>query len=83
MLCKFHTARYLYIFLQANFRNLKKRGESVEKYLRALSGISYKDWKKLRIAIDRVFQNKIRETEEELKITDLQEITNLIQSQFG
>lgn len=55
----------------------------MEKYLRALSGISYKDWKKLRIAIDRVFQNKIRETEEELKITDLQEITNLIQSQFG
>lgn len=55
----------------------------MEKYLKSLSGISYSDWKKLRIAVDRAFQNKIREAEDKLELTDLQEVSNLIQSQFG
>lgn len=54
-----------------------------KKYLNALSGISYRDWIKLKTAVDRAFQNKIREAEGGLKLTDSQEVSNLIHSQFG
>ncbi len=56
--------------------------ENVTKYAEFLKGISYRDWKILKIGMDRMFQAKIRELEGELKLSDTEMFKVLIRSQF-
>lgn len=53
------------------------------KFIKSLEGISYSEWIKLKIAIDRSFKMQIGELERNIQLTNLEEIDNLIQSQFG
>ena len=55
----------------------------MEEYLKALEGITYADWIKLRTAIDREFQHRISELSNTVKLTDSGRIEKLIHSQFG
>ena len=54
----------------------------MEKYIKALEGISYYEWIKLRIAIDRAFEIKKSELEKNLKFADIEGAKNIIRSQF-
>ena len=60
----------------------KKVVSRVEKYIKALEGISYYEWIKLRIAIDRAFEIKKSELEKNLKFADIEGAKNIIRSQF-
>lgn len=57
----------------------------MERYIKALSGISYSDWKKLKEGVDRVFSHKKSEFEKEIKLADseMETVMSLIHSQFG
>ena len=55
----------------------------MEKYLEALKGITYPEWVKLKIGIDRAFSQQKNESEQKLKLADVEVVRNLIQSQFG
>lgn len=57
--------------------------ENAIKYAEALKGISYRDWQMLKMSIDRMFQDKLKELEPELKLSDTEQVGRLIQSQFG
>lgn len=59
--------------------------ENAIKYAEALNGISFREWLILKIGIDRMFQNKLKELEPELKLklSDAEQVGRLIQSQFG
>ena len=57
--------------------------ENAIKYAEALKGISYRDWQMLKVGMDRMFQDKLRELEPELKLSDTEQVGRLIQSQFG
>lgn len=53
------------------------------KYAEALNGISFREWLMLKIGMDRMFQNKLKELEPELKLSNTEQVGRLIQSQFG
>lgn len=56
----------------------------MEEYIKALSGISYNDWLKLKTAIDRTFENEVRKIKGNLYLSDqMESVKNLIQLQFG
>ena len=55
----------------------------MEKYLEALKGITYPEWVKLKIGIDRAFSQQKNESEQKLKLADVEVVRNLIRSQFG
>lgn len=55
----------------------------MEEYLKALEGIGYSDWLKLRIAIDRVFEHQKSESEKQLKLASIESVKQVIRSQFG
>ena len=57
--------------------------ENAIKYAEALEGISYRDWQMLKVGMDRMFQDKLKELEPELKLSDIEQVGRLIQSQFG
>lgn len=57
--------------------------ENAIKYAEALKGISYRDWQMLKVGMDRMFQDKLRELEPELKLSDTEQVGRLIRSQFG
>ena len=57
--------------------------ENAIKYAEALKGISYRDWQMLKVGMDRMFQDKLRRFEPELKLSDTEQVGRLIQSQFG
>lgn len=57
--------------------------ENAIKYAEALKGISYRDWQMLKVGMDRMFQGKLKELEPELKLADTEQVSRLIQSQFG
>ena len=57
--------------------------ENAIKYAEALKGISYRDWQMLKVGMDRMFQDKLRRFEPELKLSDTEQIGRLIRSQFG
>lgn len=59
--------------------------ENAIKYAEALNGISFREWLMLKIGMDRMFQNKLKELEPELKLklSDTEQVGRLIQSQFG
>jgi len=52
------------------------------KYAEALNGISFREWLMLKIGMDRMFQNKLKELEPELKLSDAEQVGRLIRSQF-
>lgn len=54
-----------------------------KKYLDALKGISYREWKMLKLAIDRVFEHKKGEFENDIKLANTQDVENTILAQFG
>ena len=56
---------------------------TLEKYIKALEGISYPEWKKLRMGIDRSFEAQKGEFEKNLKLANSDLAENFIQSQFG
>ncbi len=55
----------------------------MKKYLKALEGISYPEWMRLRIGIDRAFEHQKGESEKQLKLANIDVVQRLIQSQFG
>lgn len=55
----------------------------MEKYLKALEGISYAEWVKLRTGIDRAFEYQKGESERQLKLANVDVIKQIIQTQFG
>ena len=57
--------------------------ENAIKYAEALEGISYRDWQMLKVGMDRMFQDKLKELEPELKLSDTEQVGRLIRSQFG
>ena len=59
--------------------------ENAIKYAEALNGISFREWLILKIGMDRMFQNKLKELEPELKLklSDTEQVGRLIRSQFG
>ena len=57
--------------------------ENAIKYAEALKGISYRDWQMLKVGMDRMFHDKLRELEPELKLSNTEQVGRLIQSQFG
>lgn len=58
--------------------------ENAIKYAEALKGISYRDWQMLKVGMDRMFQDKLKELEPELKLklSDTEQVGRLIRSQF-
>lgn len=55
----------------------------MKEYIEALQGITFEEWIKLRIAIDRRFNQKIGEFKKELKLSDSKIVEDIIHSQFG
>ena len=55
----------------------------MEKYIEALKRISYADWKKLRMAMDRAFAHQKGESEKQLKLADTDIVKRIIQAQFS
>ena len=51
--------------------------------LRALEGIAYPEWVKLRIGMDRYFNQEKGESEKSLKLANTEIVERLIRSQFG
>lgn len=48
------------------------------KYAKALDGISYYEWFNLQIAVNKYFELQIGKTKETLRITDSQEIMEVM-----
>lgn len=48
-----------------------------------LSGISLSEWNYLKNVIDSFFDNKKRELESEIKLSDMNEVEKIISSRFG
>lgn len=55
----------------------------MEKYIKALEGITYSQWIKIRMAIDRRFEQEIGEFKKGLKLSDCKKVENIIHQQFG
>ena len=56
---------------------------NMEKYIKALEGITYSQWIKIRMAIDRRFEQEIGEFKKGLKLSDCKKVENIIHQQFG
>lgn len=52
------------------------------KYLDALDGISYEQWEKLKLGIDRQFEQQKKELNKTIQLSSC-EVAKLIRSQFG
>lgn len=55
----------------------------MNKYITALKGITYPEWVKIKIAVDRVFEKEKCELEKELKLSKIEDVEAVIRSQFG
>lgn len=55
---------------------------NIDKYAKSLNGIRYLEWIKLKIALDRIFEQKKRESEKEFQLST-EEIEQSIHQQFG
>lgn len=53
-----------------------------KKYLVALEGITYREWIKLKIAVDRQFDMKRKELDATIQL-DTEKVSYIIRSQFG
>lgn len=57
--------------------------DKITEAAKALVGLSYFDWLKLRSAVDNEFSKKEREFERELKLSADNDIAKAIREQFG
>lgn len=57
--------------------------KKIEEAAKALEGLSYHDWQKIKMSIDAVFAKKKGEFERELKLSSGDEIVTAIRVQFG
>lgn len=48
------------------------REERLKTYIKSLEGISYDDWWRLRLGIDKQFDHEKRELEKTLQLSDLE-----------
>ena len=55
----------------------------VDKYIKALRGISYCEWIKLREGVNRAFEMQKGEFEKTLKLANTDNVEHIIRSQFG
>lgn len=55
----------------------------MDKYIKALRGISYCEWVKLREGIDSEFDRQIGESKRKLELTDVEHVEKAIRSRFG
>lgn len=58
-------------------------GKKIEEAAKALEGLSYHDWQKIKMSVDVVFAKKKGEFERELKLSSGDEIVTAIRVQFG
>lgn len=61
----------------------KQNAKEADKRLKALEGITYPEWVKLKIGMDRYFDQEKGESEKNLKLANVKSVEKLIQSQFG
>lgn len=61
----------------------EKEEVQMNEYLKALEGISYSEWTRLKTAVDRSFDMKLKELETDIKMPDADQIRKLMDSQFG
>ena len=59
------------------------KGMETNKYVEALSGISYSEWIEVKTAVDRYFTFKKRELECHIQLSKADTVKELIRSQFG
>lgn len=57
--------------------------KKIEEAAKALEGLSYHDWQKIKISVDVAFAKKKGEFERELKLSSGDEIVTAIRAQFG
>lgn len=55
----------------------------MKDYIKTLNGISYEEWTKLKIGVDRRFEQQENELKKTLKLADPDKVLKLIRSQFG
>lgn len=55
----------------------------MEEYIKALRGITYFEWIKLRESINAVFEMQKGEFEKKLKLADSEDVERIIRSRFG
>lgn len=55
----------------------------MEKYAKALEGISYTEWIKLEQVIDRIFAEKRRKMSDKIHLSSEDNTLEAIRSQFG
>ena len=55
----------------------------MEEYIKALRGITYFEWIKLRESINAVFEMQKGEFEKKLKLADSEDVEWIIRSRFG
>lgn len=55
----------------------------VDRYVNALSGITYLEWVRVKTAIDRYFDSEKRELETQIQLSKPDTVKKLIRSQFG
>lgn len=48
-----------------------------------LEGITYDEWKKISTAVNRYFDEQIRESQKKMKLTESKRVNLLIHPQFG
>lgn len=61
---------------------MEDRKELLE-FVHRLEGISYFDWQKLQIAVNRAFDAKTRESQRAMQLSNTKRVEELIRSQFG
>lgn len=57
--------------------------KKIEEAAKALEGLSYHDWQKIKMSVELVFAKKKGEFEWELKLSSGDEIVKTIHQQFG
>ena len=55
----------------------------LEGYIAFFEGINYEDWSKLKIGIDKSFDQMKREAERQLSLSSPYSVMTAIRSQFG
>ncbi|MEF9966882.1 MAG: hypothetical protein RR766_00095 [Longicatena sp.] len=55
--------------------------EEIKRYIDALDGISVKDWNKLKMGMDRMFEEKRKELDKTIKSNSI-DVEKIILSQF-
>lgn len=59
------------------------KGNKLSKYTDALEGISFNDWIKVKIVMDRFFDKKIGEHKKILVFSEAKTVSEIIRQEFG